>query len=519
MPPGNPIAACLLAALLPAATAAGMTRMAVIVGNNAGLPDEKVLQFAARDAENVSATLEQLGGVDRGMGSLLLDRPPADLMRALDEARARIAALRARGQQVQLLIYYSGHGSEEALHMNGGRLPMAAIRESFRGLEADLKILIADACFSGALLREKGGSLGGAVPVTYRDELKVNGSAILTSSSAGELSQESRELRGSLFTHYFVSAIRGAGDADRDGSVSLWEAYAHTLSAMRRKLAASGKDQNPEFEVDLRGSENVVLTRVRLGQAFLSLKGVPEGRYQVLEEPAARPVAEAEVLDPEGITLALPKGRYLVYRGGGGGASGQADLGRQARVTLSAGDFRPVAPGSLYAKGMRPAAPAPLTPFRLALQPRFYPAFPGRDGRMPALDASLEGRRGSWGAIVAWVRPAAYSRPDGGGPAFRQDAWAVAAEARRYWRGSRRLDVFLGPRLEWWSVEQAFGGAREIEGRMLAGTARTGVEARFLRFWNLGLHLEAGWQWSYDGGGALRRDFTAPLSFSLGFGP
>ena len=48
---------------------------------------------------------------------------------------------------------------------------------------------------------------------------------MLASSSGSELSQESETLRSSYFTHHLLVGMRGAGDANRDGQVSIDEAY------------------------------------------------------------------------------------------------------------------------------------------------------------------------------------------------------------------------------------------------------------------------------------------------------
>jgi hypothetical protein len=44
------------------------------------------------------------------------------------------------------------------------------------------------------------------------------GTAILSSSTADETSQESDRLRGSFFSHHLVNALRGAADRDGDAS-------------------------------------------------------------------------------------------------------------------------------------------------------------------------------------------------------------------------------------------------------------------------------------------------------------
>ncbi|MDQ3001967.1 MAG: caspase family protein, partial [Fibrobacterota bacterium] len=385
-------------------SASGLVRMAVVLGNNSGLPEDKTLSFATRDAEQVYATLLQLGGLDKGQGYLLLDPSVAKVRTVFRECRNRVRALQATGEKVQLLIYFSGHGSDRALHMEGEALPLDEIRSYFRETEADLKVLIADACYSGSLIQSKGAVLSDPIPVRFLDDLKVNGSAILTSSSAGELSQESRDLQGSLFTHFFVSAIRGAADNDHDGQVTLWEAYNHTQYGMRRRLASRKQvAQTPEFDVNIKGSGNVVLSRLEMGQARLKLKGLPRGEYRILEAVSALQVAEVTLSEPEGAVLALPRATYLIYHDEGKvGMAGHADLRRSANVVLGPGDFSRVTAGTLASKGMIGPGTLSLlgrTPVMMSLQPRLYTEFPGRNASALALEASVQWNLKRWGLV------------------------------------------------------------------------------------------------------------------------
>src|SRR6185436_8325947 len=118
--------------------------------SNQGLPSEAPLQYAARDAQQIEAVLTQLGGVDKGYCQVLLNSSIADVYYTFGAIRERIRNQRAAGERVQLLIYFSGHGSDDALHINGRKLPLNDIRSFFKDADADLKLLIADACFSGA---------------------------------------------------------------------------------------------------------------------------------------------------------------------------------------------------------------------------------------------------------------------------------------------------------------------------------------------------------------------------------
>lgn len=497
-----------------AASVAAMDRLAVVIGNNSGLADETPLQYATQDARQIHAALLQLGGVDKGRDYLLLDADVGQVQSAFEDAGRRIAALRKADRQVQLLIYYSGHGSGEALHLNGKALPLESIRTAFRGMDADLKILIADACFSGSLIQAKGGSLAQPIPVVYQDELKVNGSAILTSSSAGEFAQESKELRGSLFTHYFLSALRGAGDSDHDGTVTLWEAYNHTLAGMRRKLAGlRNVAQTPGFEINLQGSENVVLTKVGLGQSQLTLRGVAEGRYRVVEAAGARPVAEANVTDAIGVTLALPKAAYLVYAAGDErGRAGYADLRKANSVSLQAADFRPVRDHAWAAKGAEPGfAPAG----RLEFASRWLTAFPGRAGGATAFSLEYRGGKGPWSASLAgsWLTP---WRKGEGAARFEQEALGGGIEIRRAFPVARRLSLHAGPRAEYWSLGQRFGG-RDLPRANVAGAfAVAGAETAIPGGVILGVASGPGTYLSYSAAGRVRAEFSAPLGISLG---
>jgi hypothetical protein len=520
------MAKLILAALLFMALpwpARGLVRMAVVLGNNSGLPEDKPLSYATRDAEQVYATLLQLGGLDKGQGYLLLDPSVAKVRTVFRECRNRVRASRAAGEKIQLLIYFSGHGSDKALHMGGEALPLDEIRTYFRETEADLKVLIADACFSGSLIQPKGAVLSDPIPVRFLDDLKVNGSAILTSSSAGELSQESRDLQGSLFTHFFVSAIRGAADNDHDGQVTLWEAYNHTQYGMRRRLASRKQlAQTPEFDVDIKGSGNVVLSRLEMGQARLELKGLPRGEYRILEAVSAVQVAEVNLSEPEGAVLALPRATYLVYRDEGkDGMAGHADLRRSANVILGPRDFSRVTSGALASKGFLGPGTLSLlgrTPVMASIQPRLYPEFPGRTGSALALEAAMHWNLKRWGLVGS----AAYlpaGRETANGNTLEQGGLGGSGELRYYWSYSRFGSAFAGPRGEYWSLSQTINGRDHGRAGVAGAFFALGLERTLFGNLVLAASVEAGGFLSYDVDGAAHPAPAFPLSLSLRYGP
>src|SRR5204863_443943 len=133
-------------------------------------------------------------------------------------------------------------------------LELRELEQLVRGSAASFRLLILDACRSGALTRVKGGTPIPPFEIQLGERVAGEGAVFLTSSSASEDSQESDEIKGSFFTHALVSGLLGAADANSDGRVTLDETYRYaydaTLRASSRSLAGV---QHPTFEYDVRG--------------------------------------------------------------------------------------------------------------------------------------------------------------------------------------------------------------------------------------------------------------------------
>lgn len=252
-----------IAGLILALPSEALVRMGLFIGDDRGLAAEKPLAFATRDARGMYATLREYGGLDSARSLLLLNPTRNQLETALSRSAEQASASARRGEAVQWIVYFSGHGSEQGFHAGGRVVPMEDFRAAFKGVEARFKVLIADACYSGALLQAKGGVAAPPLDVRYSEGEDAQGTAFITSSSAIEVSVESKELQGSLFTSYLIRGLRGEADLDRDGSVTLWEAYAFTKARVKeRRFGSAGFRQTPYFSEEVRGSDPVVLTRI-----------------------------------------------------------------------------------------------------------------------------------------------------------------------------------------------------------------------------------------------------------------
>jgi hypothetical protein len=301
----------------PPAPDAGLRRLALIAGNDAGGGDTKPLAYATEDARKLHAVLTQLGGVRLEDAVLLLNRNAAEFQNALASLEARAVEARGRGQRTALVVYYSGHAKDGDLRLGGSRLPLAALKDRLAHQSpADVRIGIFDACRSGVVNRTKGARKGPAFEVRADGADESRGLVLLSSSSADEDSQESDALGGSYFSHHLASGLRGSADRTGDRRVTLSEAYEYAYARTVAETAdtAAGA-QHPTFSYDLKGNGNLVLTELGLGREGLYLPAAaPAGTYYLVE--AQKGVIAVELVknaDADRLVAVAP-GRYKVKR-------------------------------------------------------------------------------------------------------------------------------------------------------------------------------------------------------------
>jgi hypothetical protein len=306
----------LLALLLWARGAvAAIERFAVIIGNDAGAPGDVELQYAEADAQKVHDVMRGLGGFSPANMVLLKGDDADTARRSIITINDRIrSVIAAPGGQAMLVVYYSGHADAAALHLGPTALQVRELEQLVRGSAATFRMLVVDACRSGALTRVKGGESAPPLAIRLDSRLAGEGVVFWTSSSANEDAQESDVLKGSFFTHHLVSGLLGAADIDHDGRIVLDEAYRyayeHTLRATSRTWVGT---QHPTFVYELRGQGKVVLTTLRTAERTHARVQLPEGRNYFLMQNSSggAVVAEVGALD-KARTVALRPGRYFV---------------------------------------------------------------------------------------------------------------------------------------------------------------------------------------------------------------
>jgi uncharacterized caspase-like protein len=131
---------------------------------------------------------------------------------------------------------------------------MREIAHIFGRIRSERLVFIADSCYSGA-------SGGRTVNVTgMRANLTDGflervaggrGKVIITASAANEVSVEKDELGHGVFTYYLLEGLRGKADADRDGLITVEEAYRYVYE---RVAKATGQEQHPVKKGTVEGS-------------------------------------------------------------------------------------------------------------------------------------------------------------------------------------------------------------------------------------------------------------------------
>ncbi len=329
----------LLVALAAPEVLAAPVRILIAVGAPTGLSDDQTLVHPRDDARGVAEVLTALGGVSPREALLVPDARVASVRAAFDRAEAI-----ARGHaaaEVTFVFYFSGHGDHEALHLSGETLSLDELRARVERMPVALRLVIIDAC-RVSRDRAKGMTMEPGFAISLAPVPSASGMAWLFASSDGEVAQESDEIGGALFSHFWTTGLRGAADADGDGRVTLQEsfdfAYAQTLLRSARSGAVL---QRPQEKLDLSVAGPVVLTQLAAQRSTLVLPADRDALYLVYG--IASHALEAELFgSPDRSTsLALPAGRYLVQRRFAG-------TGAATEVLLTPGGVRTLEPGTLH---------------------------------------------------------------------------------------------------------------------------------------------------------------------------
>ncbi len=290
---------------------AATRRIAVLVGNNSGQDNRPHLRYAEKDAEKLARVLSEVGQVADDDLFLLQGSSPSEVERIITQVTKLVAeSHRSPEGRAVLIFYFSGHSDGVALELGQKKLSFRLLRRLLGQTGADVRVLIVDACKSGAATLTKGGKPAPPFTIRLTDDLNTSGEVILASSAADEVSLESSEVQGSFFTHHLVSGLLGAADISADRRITLSEAYRyaydHTVSS---SMATLDGPFHPTYNMRLAGEGELILSYLDRVASGIRL---PDGFDRALITRTAGEQVVAELTASSAHSLALSPGDYSV---------------------------------------------------------------------------------------------------------------------------------------------------------------------------------------------------------------
>jgi hypothetical protein len=262
-------------------------RWAVVIGvgryEGAGIPQ---LRYTVADAEAIHQVLTGPLGFKRENVLLLTDKSERKpTIRNIRWALGTFLSRSARRDDT-VVIFFAGHGAPEVdprgLERDGlakylipadadpddlysTAFPMDELLNIFLRIEAERVVAFLDACYSGTAggrtFASKATRAGQLDDLFLERLTRSKGRAIITASRPSEVSIELPDLSHGVFTYYLIEGLRGAGDLNRDGIVTLQELYEYLEQQVSRKSRAVGGNQHPVMKGEMEGV--LPLTRLR----------------------------------------------------------------------------------------------------------------------------------------------------------------------------------------------------------------------------------------------------------------
>ena len=287
-----------------------LRRLALLVGSNAGGKGRVELKYAEKDARTFSSVMRELGGLDPRNEHILYSPDRKTLVQEFSTLKARSLTTKDQAARTEFLFYYSGHSDDEGILLGNEKLLYSDLKKLIGDVKAEVDVVILDSCSSGAITRLKGGTK--APPFLLDESSSMSGHAYLTSSSEFEATQESDKIRGSFFTYYLVTGLRGAADASGDGKITLNEAYSHAFAeTLARTENTQAGPQHPSYNIKLTGSGDLVLTDVRSAETKIIFDEALKGRITIRDD-RENLVAETLKKADKSMEFSLPQGTYSI---------------------------------------------------------------------------------------------------------------------------------------------------------------------------------------------------------------
>jgi len=237
--------------------------IAVVIGNrDYSNPDVPDVEYAVNDAVTVKKYLLNVLGFREENIIFIENATKADFERIFGTKDVYQGKLYnwTKPNQSDVFIYYSGHGAPDVINKKAYFMPCNSdpnyvridgypLEVFYRNIEkipAKSITIVLDACFSGA--SQEGMLIKNASPMYIDVETPLLGEDfnLFASASGDQIASWYPKGNHSLFTYYFLRALRGEADKDRDRKITLKEIenfLEDNVSYMARRLY--GREQTP----------------------------------------------------------------------------------------------------------------------------------------------------------------------------------------------------------------------------------------------------------------------------------
>ena len=231
--------------------------IAIIIGNEYyANPDIPEVEFARRDAKAIKSFLVNALGYREGNIIYKINANKADFDRIFGTASDFKGQLYnwVKPHKSDVFIYYSGHGAPDPttrkayfvpvdcdpsyINLNG--YPLDLFCRNLSKLKARSINVVIDACFSG--ITESGSILKDVSPVTITVKnplLHLRNAVVFMSTASNQVATWYREKGYGLFTYYFLQALKGKADLNKDRKIQVSEIYQYlkeNVPYMARRL-------------------------------------------------------------------------------------------------------------------------------------------------------------------------------------------------------------------------------------------------------------------------------------------
>ena len=407
-------------------------RFALVIGSNHTLdPSQDPLRFADDDAARIAELLVELGidtelvtQLDRDSQALFpglvsrAHRPDdAGLEAGYSALLGRMKRAKDDGHEVELLVYYSGHGDvgpdgQGYLTLDDAKLTRKKLFGKLLARSvADHNHIVIDACRSEQFVLSRGKDwkpdrstvdLSRSVE-EYLDKSHLGGfpnTGVILAHSADQQTHEWDRYRGGIFTHELVSGLRGGADLNGDGRIEYSE-LGGFVSAANHGV----EDPRARLEVVVRppvdDQRAAVVEHGRVADHRVLLFGPGDQSRYTIEDSRGVRLADLHRTGEQHGYLRIPDGELFITRQEGKEERQEAQLASNQRGVLFAHHlgFTPAASaarGSLdqaFRRGL----------FATPFGPGYYNGYTSQRGLLPVAEPQWQGP--TEGSIVATEAP------------------------------------------------------------------------------------------------------------------